>query len=127
MPVALIVVVVPRMRADNLHVGRMHPVVGVRERQHSWRNSMRRHEEPGSLVPFGHEPRPAGKPEVLPGVEVDRGAGLDDENRLRRNDDRRRLWDDDHRWGLGSDDDGRPRWWRRPDADADAEVAGGRG
>jgi len=87
----MIVMVVPRMRADDLHVGRMHAVVGARERQHSWRNSMLRHEEPRSFVPFGYEPRPAGKPEVLSGVKVDRGAGLDDENRLRRDDDRWRL------------------------------------
>src|SRR5882762_3557449 len=79
----MIVMVVPRMRADDLHVGRMHAVVGARERQHSWRNSMLRHEEPRSFVPFGYEPRPAGKPEVLSGVKVDRGAELDDDDRWR--------------------------------------------
>src|SRR5207245_11504780 len=79
------------------------------------------------LVPSRDEPRPVEEPEVLSGVEVDRSTGLDDEHRLGRDEDRLGLRNDDHGLRLGSDDDRRPRRWRRADADTDAQVTGGRG
>src|SRR3989475_11872592 len=88
---------------------------------------MRPTEKPGALVPARDEPRPVEEPEVLSGVEVDRSTGLDDEHRLGRDEDRLRLRNDDHGVRLGSDDDRRPRRWRRADADTDAQGTRGRG
>src|SRR5438552_2525234 len=86
---------VPGMRPDHLDVGRMHPAVSVRKREHARWDSMRRQEEPGALVPSRDEPGPVEEPEVLSGVEVDRSTGLDDEHRLGRDEDRLGLRNDD--------------------------------